>query len=145
MASYNDGSVLAQLGNPDMRTPIAHALAWPERIYSGVEPLDIFEVAKLEFEKPDYRRFPCLRLCYEAMGMGGCASVVLNAANEIAVAAFLDGKLAFTDISQVIEQCLARVDSRLEAKHLQEILDIDADTRDLAQELVTRRHGRAAI
>jgi 1-deoxy-D-xylulose-5-phosphate reductoisomerase len=145
MASYNDGSVLAQLGNPDMRTPIAHALAWPERIYSGVEPLDIFEVAKLEFEKPDYRRFPCLRLCYEAMGMGGCASVVLNAANEIAVAAFLDGKLAFTDISQVIEQSLARVDSRFEAKHLQAILDIDADTRDLAQELVNRGHGRAAI
>ncbi len=145
MASYNDGSVLAQLGNPDMRTPIAHALAWPERIYSGVEPLDIFEVAKLEFEKPDYRRFPCLRLCYEAMGMGGCASVVLNAANEIAVAAFLDGKLAFTDISQVIEQCLARVDSRAETKHLQAILDIDADTRDLAQELVTRTHSRAAI
>jgi len=145
MASYNDGSVLAQLGNPDMRTPIAHALAWPERIYSGVEPLDIFEVAKLEFEKPDYRRFPCLRLCYEAMAMGGCASVVLNAANEIAVAAFLDGKLAFTDISQVIEQSLARVDSRLETKHLQEILDIDADTRDLAQELVTKGHGRAAV
>ena len=145
MASYNDGSVLAQLGNPDMRTPIAHALAWPERICSGVEPLDIFEVAKLEFEKPDYRRFPCLRLCYEAMGMGGCASVVLNAANEIAVAAFLDGKLAFTDISQVIEQSLARVDSRLETNNLQEILDIDADTRDLAQELVTKGHGRAAV
>jgi 1-deoxy-D-xylulose-5-phosphate reductoisomerase len=145
MASYNDGSVLAQLGNPDMRTPIAHALAWPERIYSGVEPLDIFEVAKLEFEKPDFRRFPCLRLCYEAMHMGGSASIVLNAANEIAVAAFLDGKLAFTDIAHVIEQSLAHANAQQEANSLQEILDIDADARDLAQALVTKGQGRAAV
>ena len=145
MASYDDGSVLAQLGNPDMRTPIAHALAWPERIRSGVEPLDIFEVAKLEFEKPDLRRFPCLRLCYEAMRMGGCASIVLNAANEIAVAAFLEGRLAFTDISHVIEQSLARADTWREASSVQEILDIDTETRVLAQELVNKEHHRAAV
>ena len=106
MVSYNDGSVLAQMGNPDMRTPIAHALAWPERITSGVEPLDIFEVAKLDFEKPDFSRFPCLEMAYQSLKMSGTATTVLNAANEVAVEAFLAEKLAFTNISKVIEKAL---------------------------------------
>ena len=145
MVSYNDGSVLAQLGNPDMRTPIAHALAWPERIASGVEPLDIFEVAKLEFEKPDMRRFPCLALCYEAMRQGGNASIVLNAANEIAVAAFLEGRLGFTGIAQVIEQCLEQCDTSADVSSLQLILDADASARALAHERVEKEHKRLAV
>ncbi len=106
MVTYSDGSVLAQLGNPDMRTPIAHALAWPERITSGVEPLNIFNVAKLDFEQPDLSRFPCLRLCYEAIKKGGSATIILNAANEIAVAAFLDEEIGFNDIAVLIMQTL---------------------------------------
>ena len=92
MVSYSDGSVLAQLGNPDMRTPIAHALAWPQRVESGVAPLDIFEVARLDFEKPNLERFPCLALAYQVLRAGGTAPTILNAANEIAVAAFLEDK-----------------------------------------------------
>ncbi len=145
MATYSDGSVLAQLGNPDMRTPIAHALAWPERIDSGVEPLDLFEVAKLEFDKPDFRRFPCLQLCFDALRMGGSASIVLNAANEIAVAAFLDGKITFSQISDVIEQSLARSELQPAADTLQAILTIDADARLLAQELVAKGGSRAVV
>ncbi|MGB5396395.1 MAG: 1-deoxy-D-xylulose-5-phosphate reductoisomerase [Gammaproteobacteria bacterium] len=145
MVSYNDGSVLAQLGNPDMRTPIAHALAWPERISSGVEPLDIFKVAKLEFEKPDLRRFPCLALCYEAMRLGGNASIVLNAANEIAVDAFLESRLGFTGIAHVIEQCLVHADTKSDISSLQLILDADAHARALARELVDKAPNRLAV
>jgi 1-deoxy-D-xylulose-5-phosphate reductoisomerase len=145
MVSYNDGSVLAQLGNPDMRTPIAHALAWPERISSGVEPLDIFKVAKLEFEKPDMRRFPCLALCYEAMRRGGNASIVLNAANEIAVDAFLEGRLGFTGIAHVIEQCLAHADSKSDVSSLQLILDADTHARALAREFVDKQPKCLAV
>ena len=129
MVTYTDGSVLAQLGNPDMRTPIAHALAWPERISSGVEPLDIFEVAKLDFEKPDLDRFPCLRLCYEAIEMGGSATIVLNAANEIAVAAFLDEKVSFNDIAKLIEQTLKEADIVNDVSSLEAILEADALAR----------------
>ena len=111
MVSYNDGSVLAQLGNPDMRTPIAYSLAWPERMASGVEPLDFFELAHLDFEKPDFDRFPCLRLAYEAHRMGGYATIALNAANEIAVDAFLNGRVAFTDIPLMIENAMQDVPS----------------------------------
>ncbi|RTZ63327.1 MAG: 1-deoxy-D-xylulose-5-phosphate reductoisomerase [Aquificaceae bacterium] len=106
MVSYNDGSVLAQLGNPDMRTPIAYGLAWPKRLESGVAPLDLFEVGRLDFEKPDFQRFPCLRLAYEAHQAGGNATIALNAANEIAVDAFLNKKLRFTDIPLLIENVL---------------------------------------
>ncbi len=106
MVEYSDGSVLAQLGNPDMRTPIAHALAWPERIDAGVAALDLVKIAGLSFEAPDTERFPCLRLGFEAARAGGTASVHLNAANEIAVDAFLNGKLSFTDIPRVIEHTL---------------------------------------
>jgi 1-deoxy-D-xylulose-5-phosphate reductoisomerase len=129
MVTYTDGSVLAQLGNPDMRTPIAHALAWPERISSGVEPLDIFEVAKLDFEKPDLDRFPCLRLCYEAIEMGGSATIVLNAANEVAVAAFLDEKVSFNDIAKLIEQTLKQAVIVNDVSSLEAILEADALAR----------------
>jgi 1-deoxy-D-xylulose-5-phosphate reductoisomerase len=102
LVAYEDGSVLAQMGNPDMRTPIAHAMAWPERISSGVEDLDLCAVAQLQFEPPDMERFPCLRLAKQAMEQGGTMPAVLNAANEVAVEAFLAGKIAFTQISEII-------------------------------------------
>jgi len=137
MVDYVDGSVLAQLGNPDMRTPIAHALAWPERIDSGVEPLDMFSVGRLDFEPPNLERFPCLRLAFEAAKMGGTASTVLNAANEIAVEAFLDLKLAFTNISQVIEATLKELGSQ-KADTLETILTVDAKSREAASELVAK-------
>jgi len=132
MVSYADGSILAQLGNPDMRTPIAHCLAWPERIASGVEPLDIFDVAKLEFEKPDLHRFPCLKLCYQAMQAGGSASIALNAANEIAVEAFLQRKIAFTAIAGLIENVLEKI-TITDANTLDEILTADQSAREIAQ------------
>ncbi|WFM70861.1 1-deoxy-D-xylulose-5-phosphate reductoisomerase [Halomonas sp. CKK8] len=102
MAAYSDGSVIAQLGNPDMRTPIAYGLAWPERIDAGVEALDLFRVARLDFEPADEASFPCLRLAREAMAAGGTAPAVLNAANEVAVEAFLAGRLGFTDIDELV-------------------------------------------
>ena len=111
MVSYNDGSVLAQLGNPDMRTPIAYSLGWPERIISGVSDLDIFDVARLDFEKPDFSHYPCLRLAYEAHQHGGNATIALNAANEIAVDAFLQRQILFTDIPILIENILQDVSS----------------------------------
>lgn len=138
MVAYSDGSVLAQLGNPDMRTPIAHALAWPRRMESGVEPLDLFEVARLDFEAPDLQRFPCLRLAYRAIEAGGTAPAVLNAANEVAVAAFLERKIAFTAIPQVIESALealpgGRVDE------LEALLAVDAEARRRAEQSVAGR------
>jgi 1-deoxy-D-xylulose-5-phosphate reductoisomerase len=139
MVSYVDGSILAQLGNPDMRTPIAHALAWPERIDSGVEPLDVFEVARLEFEKPDYNRFPCLRLSYEAIRRGGSAGIVLNAANEIAVAAFLDCQIPFTAISELIEDALSQASIREDVNDLDTILDADRDARIITNECIARK------
>ena len=102
MAAYDDGSVIAQLGNPDMRTPIAYGLAWPERIDAGVETLDLFQVARLDFEAPDETRFPCLRLAREAMQAGGAAPAVLNAANEVAVEAFLAGHITFGAIPELV-------------------------------------------
>jgi len=132
MVSYTDGSILAQLGNPDMRTPIAHCLAWPERIASGVEPLDIFDVAKLEFEKPDLQRFPCLKLCYQAMQAGGSASIALNAANEIAVEAFLQNKIAYTAIAGLIENVLGEI-TITDANTLDEILAADQLAREIAR------------
>lgn len=108
MVQYVDGSVLAQLGNPDMRTPIAHALAWPERHGSGVASLDLFEVARLDFEEPDTQRFPCLRLAFDAVAAAGVAPAVLNAANEVAVDAFLSKQLAFVRIPEIIETVLSQ-------------------------------------
>src|SRR5690606_1770040 len=107
MVEYVDGSVLAQLGNPDMRTPIAHGLAWPERIEAGVASLDLIATARLDFEAPDPQRFPCLRPAAEAIAAGGTAPVTLNAANEVAVAAFLAQRVRFTDIPVIIARSLA--------------------------------------
>lgn len=136
MVSYNDGSVLAQMGNPDMRTPIAYAMGWPERIDSGVEPLDIFAAARLDFERPDFERFPCLRLAYEAYETGGTATAVLNAANEIAVSAFLEKQIGFLQIASIIEQTLGAVSS-VEASDLDAVLQSDAEARQYAQGLVS--------
>ncbi len=140
MVTYSDGSVLAQLGNPDMRTPIAHALAWPQRIPAGIEPLNIFDVAKLEFETPDLARFPCLQLCYQAIKTGGCASIVLNAANEVAVAAFLDEKISFTEIAVLIEKTLNKADLTRETDSLENILAADAMARVITNECITVNH-----
>ena len=140
MVTYNDGSVLAQLGNPDMRTPIAHALAWPERIASGVEPLNIIEVAKLDFEQPDMERFPCLRLCYDAIKLGGSATTVLNAANEVAVAAFLDEKIGFNDIPVLIEQTLNKANIINDVSSLEGILKADAEARKITNECIAAIH-----
>ncbi|MCK5813182.1 MAG: 1-deoxy-D-xylulose-5-phosphate reductoisomerase, partial [Cocleimonas sp.] len=131
MVAYNDGSVLAQLGNPDMRTPIAYGLGWPTRIESGVAPLDLFEIARLDFETPDYNRFPCLRLAYEAHQAGGNATIALNAANEIAVDAFLNRKLRFTDIPTLIEYALEQTTSGT-PETLDEILIQDSESRQQA-------------
>lgn len=140
MVTYSDGSVLAQLGNPDMRTPIAHALAWPERIASGVEPLNIIDVAKLDFEQPDLHRFPCLRLCFEAIKKGGSATIVLNAANEIAVAAFLDEKIGFNDIAVLIEQTLNKAGITENVSTLEDILKADALARTITNEYIAAIH-----
>jgi 1-deoxy-D-xylulose-5-phosphate reductoisomerase len=109
MVSYVDGSVLAQLGNPDMRTPIAHALAYPERIASGVAPLDLTAMAQLRFERPDLQRFPCLKLAYDALRAGGSAPALMNAANEVAVAAFLNRQIGFRMIDQLIASVMDTV------------------------------------
>lgn len=135
MVQYRDGSVLAQLGNPDMRTPIAHCLAWPERIDAGVAPLDIVAVGRLDFQAPDLQRFPCLRLAQEAWQAGGTASAVLNAANEIAVEAFLNRRIAYVAIPDVIETTLAHVGVE-EATALDVILDADRKAREYATRLV---------
>ncbi|MDO8927093.1 MAG: 1-deoxy-D-xylulose-5-phosphate reductoisomerase [Sideroxyarcus sp.] len=137
MVQYVDGSVLAQLGNPDMRTPIAFALAYPERIESGVAPLDLFAIAKLDFSAPDFTRFPCLGLAYQALRAGGTVPALLNAANEVAVAAFLDHRIAFLDIPRLIETVLGKV-SRAEVRVLQDVLDADAAARSAAQEWIER-------
>ncbi len=133
MVSYSDGSVLAQLGNPDMRTPIAHALAWPERIESGVPPLDLFTTDNLQFEKPDLERFPCLQLAYDAINEGGSAPAILNAANEVAVAAFLEGKVGFTQIASLINHVLSRLPSS-EAGDLDTLMSTDAEARAVAEQ-----------
>lgn len=137
MVQYVDGSVLAQLGNPDMRTPIAYALAYPERIDSGVAPLDLFQIAKLDFVAPDFVRFPCLGLAYQALRAGGTVPALLNAANEVAVAAFLDRKIAFLDIPRLIESVLGQV-TRSEVKQLQDVLDADAAARNAATDWITQ-------
>ncbi len=135
MVSYADGSVLAQLGNPDMRTPIAHALAYPERIDSGVAPLDFSCIAQLEFRPPDYERFPCLKLAFDALEAGGTAPAVLNAANEVAVEAFLDRRIGFRKIPDLIAQvmdCLPAVP----ADGLERLLAQDRAARECARGLM---------
>ncbi len=128
MVDYVDGTVLAQMGNPDMRIPIAHSMAWPERFDSGVAPLNIFDVRRMDFEEPNLERFPCLRLAYEAINAGGIMPTVLNAANEIAVDAFLNERVRFTDIPVIIERCMQQFEVR-PADSLDIILDVDQQAR----------------
>ncbi|BDM65317.1 1-deoxy-D-xylulose 5-phosphate reductoisomerase [Shewanella sp. NFH-SH190041] len=137
MVQYRDGSVLAQLGNPDMRTPIAHCMAYPQRIESGVEPLDFFTVGQLSFCEPDFSRYPCLELAIEACRQGQEATTVLNAANEMAVAAFLAGNIGFTDIAKVNAQCLQNLTCN-SLTSLEDILALDAQTRQVAGEILSR-------
>ena len=137
LVDYVDGSVLAQLGNPDMRTPIAHALAWPRRIDSGVAPLDLFAIARLDFEAPDEQRFPCLRLARAAAECGGSAPALLNAANEVAVAAFLDGCLGFHQIPQMIEAVLERIPA-VAVGELETVLAADEQARQAARDWLAR-------
>jgi 1-deoxy-D-xylulose-5-phosphate reductoisomerase len=140
MVEYVDGSVLAQLGNPDMRTPIAYALAYPERIEAGVDTLDLVRVGRLEFEAPDFNRFPCLRLAYEALAAGGSASAVLNAANEVAVAAFLAGRARYTEIAATCAAVLARLPVR-EIDSIEAALAVDAEARRVARSMLNFFEG----
>jgi len=143
MVEYHDGSVVAQLGAPDMRTPIACALAWPERIESGAAPLDFTTLGGLEFERLDPLRFPAVGLAREAMRRGGTAPAVLNAANEIAVEAFLDRRLAFTGIAEVIEQVLGEMDAQPLAS-LEQVYAVDVEARAAAARFVSRYGARAS-
>ncbi|HEV7490379.1 MAG TPA: 1-deoxy-D-xylulose-5-phosphate reductoisomerase [Rhodanobacteraceae bacterium] len=135
MVEYTDGSVLAQLGNPDMRTALAHALAWPERVEAGVAPLDLLGIAKLDFEAPDRTTFACLDLAYRALAAGGNAPIALNAANEEAVGAFLEGRLSFLAIPYVIESTLEKTPSAALGA-LPEVLDGDLTARRVAQRII---------
>jgi 1-deoxy-D-xylulose-5-phosphate reductoisomerase len=142
LVEYVDGSVIAQLGNPDMRTPIAHALAYPERIDAGVDFLDLARIGALHFQAPDTARFPCLRLAYQALEQGGRAPAVLNAANEVAVACFLEGTIRFTEIAQLIEAVLSQCESGL-VQTLDDVLAADEAARDCAQAWLARRNRTA--
>jgi 1-deoxy-D-xylulose-5-phosphate reductoisomerase len=135
MVSYSDGSVLAELGNPDMRTPIAHALAYPERIASGVAQLDLTQVGTLQFEKPDFERFPCLALAYEALRAGGTAPALLNAANEVAVQAFLDERIGFRRIDRVIAQVMDELPHGA-ASSIEAVMAQDALARAAAERII---------
>ena len=139
MVEYVDGSILAQLGNPDMRTPIANALAWPERIDSGVAPLDLFAIARLDFEAPDEQRFPCLRLTREAAEAGNSAPAMLNAANEVAVEAFLQRRIRFPQIPSIIEHVLNQ-ETVVAVPTLEAVFDADQRARSLAGHWLDR-HG----
>lgn len=135
MVRYHDGSIMAQLGSPDMRTPIAYAMAWPQRIAAPVQALDFLTLGSLTFEAPDLQRFPCLRLAFDSLRTGGDASAVLNAANEVAVASFLAGRIGFLQIPQLIERALSRMDLALSAD-LDSLLAKDDATRALVTEWV---------
>ncbi|MFB2652239.1 1-deoxy-D-xylulose-5-phosphate reductoisomerase [Shewanella seohaensis] len=137
MVQYRDGSVIAQMGNPDMRTPIAHCMSYPQRISSGVEPLDFFKVGQLSFCEPDFNRFPCLALAIAACAQGQEATTVLNAANEIAVEAFLQGQIGFTHIAKVNEACLSSVPKRAMTS-IDDIIALDAQTRIYAREQLAK-------
>ncbi|GBG01794.1 1-deoxy-D-xylulose 5-phosphate reductoisomerase [Azospira sp. I13] len=141
LVEYVDGSVLAELGNPDMRTPIAHALAFPERIESGVGPLDLFQVARLDFQAPDLQRFPCLSLAYRALAEEGSAPALLNAANEVAVEAFLAGQVGFTAIPRIIEATLNAIPATPVAS-LEAVMEADRQAREKARALLAREVAR---
>lgn len=131
MVEYEDGSILAQMGQPDMRTPIAYGLGFPDRIDSGVGPLDLAMIGRLDFEPPDFRRFPCLKLSFQALEAGQEACIILNAANEVAVEHFLSRRIPFTGIARVIEQCLDLVagKTRTAIDSLEAVLELDGDAR----------------
>lgn len=135
LVQYVDGSVVAELGNPDMRTPIAHALAYPDRIESGVAPLNLFAVGTLNFEPPDLDRFPCLALAYRALHEGGSSPTTLNAANEIAVQAFLDGKISYTAIPRLVAMVMDQCQS-VEISSLTEVMAADLSARRIAEQLI---------
>ncbi len=135
MVQYVDGSTLAQMGNPDMCTPIAHALAWPERLTTHVPPLDLFINQQLNFQAPDVTRFPALKLARQAMQAGGTGPTILNAANEVAVAAFLQGQIGFTQIPQVVEQSLTTM-AHAQANSLEAILAADQQAREIASDYI---------
>jgi len=135
MVDYVDGTVLAQMGNPDMRVPIAHAMAWPDRFESGVEPLNIFDVKQMDFAEPSLERFPCLRLAYEAIKAGGIMPTVLNASNEIAVDEFLNERVKFTDIAVIIEKCMSKF-SADKADTLEHILEADKQAREQSYKII---------
>jgi 1-deoxy-D-xylulose-5-phosphate reductoisomerase len=137
MVEYVDGSVLAQLGNPDMRTPIAHALAWPERVESGVAGLDLVSIGRLDFEAPDFDRFPCLKLAYDAVTAGGTAPAVLNAANEVAVNAFLSRRLSFNGIAGLIDAVCQQVPTGT-ANDLTDLMVADTAARRTAEQMVLK-------
>ncbi|WP_296218445.1 1-deoxy-D-xylulose-5-phosphate reductoisomerase [Pseudomonas sp. UBA2684] len=138
LVDYVDGSVLAQLGNPDMRTPISHALAWPQRIDSGVAPLDLFAIARLDFQAPDEQRFPCLRLARQAAEQGGTAPAMLNAANEVAVAAFLERRIRFPEIASIIDSVL-NAEPAIAVEDLDTVLVADRQARERAGHWLNRR------
>ncbi len=137
MVQYVDGSVLAQLGNPDMRTPIAYGLAYPNRIEAGVAPLDLFKIARLDFAAPDFERFPCLALAYRALRAGGTAPALMNAANEVAVDAFLAKRIAFLDIPRLIGDVLDKL-PYITVPVLDDVLEADAQARVAANEWISR-------
>ncbi|WP_312455132.1 1-deoxy-D-xylulose-5-phosphate reductoisomerase [Pseudescherichia sp.] len=141
MVRYQDGSVLAQLGEPDMRTPIAHTMAWPDRVSSGVKALDFCSLSTLSFAAPDYDRYPCLKLAMEAFEQGQAATTALNAANEVTVAAFLDSRIRFTDIAALNLSVLERMDLR-EPQSIDDVLAVDALARETAQKQVSHLASR---
>lgn len=137
MVEYVDGSVLAQMGNPDMRTPIAHALAWPDRIDSGVASLDLFEIARLDFEQPDFERFPCLQLAYDVVAAGGVMPAVLNAANEVSVDAFLSGRIPFTAIP-LLNQAVMESAEQMQPQSIEHLLEVDQRSRRRAEQFISQ-------
>lgn len=137
LVQYRDGSVLAELGNPDMRTPIAHAMGWPDRLDSGVGPLDLVEIGRLEFQEPDLVRFPCLNLAFEAARAGESAPAVLNAANEVAVDAFLEGRIGFAGIADLVDRTLQSVPLiPVTGQDLDALIDIDRGARNRAEQFI---------
>lgn len=144
LVDYVDGSVLAQLGNPDMRTPIAHAMAWPERITSGVAPLDLCALARMDFIAPDLERFACLRLAIAAAQAGASAPIILNAANEIAVQAFLHERIRFTQIPQLIEDVL-NAQQAAPVQSLEQIVEVDQQARLCANTWLTKQSSSVGV
>ena len=144
MVEYIDGSVLAQLGNPDMRTPIAYALAYPNRIESGVASLNLLEIAKLEFEAPDKKRFPCLQLAYDALQLGGTAPAILNAVNEVAVAAFLSKQCHFLDIAHLISSALNTI-KIAPVSSVEQLIAVDQESRSFAQTCLQQSSAKRLV